>query len=195
MDQSISSDPFFNISYPGDDLKMCNICFGLFDSDAEVKSHFHVDHPGSMYLSMCIYCGNTFSADGLLRQHIALSHMGKNGYSCILCGKTFKQSQHFKGHLNSHRGVQEYKCKTCKKSFTYQTHLRCHEKQCGGFTGKYECKICHRQYRLRRHLTEHMRGMHGKSRYTCEFCNDNFVWRGSFIRHKKKCSLNPNSSS
>ena len=200
--QSIVSDNstqdmtmYENIPFPGEELKMCNICFGLFDSNFEVQNHLRVDHPGSVFLSTCIYCGEGFSNEGIMRRHIVTNHLGKQRTMCVLCGKTFTQVQHFKGHLNTHRGVQAHKCKSCKRTFTYKTHLTCHERQCGGLNGKYECKICHRQFLMRGHLSEHMHGMHAKSkpRYSCDYCTEKFVWRGSCIRHKKKCPQNPSN--
>ncbi|XP_076092805.1 uncharacterized protein LOC143064111 [Mytilus galloprovincialis] len=188
---------FTDMSYPWDGFNMCSTCFGLFGSATELQTHFKVDHPGSVMLSTCIYCGDSFSSNFLLKQHFVTCHMGKHDFTCMLCGKSFKQGQHFRGHLNTHLGVQAFKCKTCKKSFTYKTHLTVHEKQyhSGSFSGKFECVICKRRYLKKVHLNEHIRGFHGKAkpRYTCEFCNEKFVWRGSFIKHKKaKCTKNPN---
>ncbi|XP_063423442.1 zinc finger protein 713-like [Mytilus trossulus] len=188
---------FTDISYPCDGFNMCSTCFGLFGSVTELQNHFKMDHPGSVMLSTCIYCGDSFSSNVLLKQHFVTCHMGKHDFTCMLCGKSFKQGQHFRGHLNTHLGVQAFKCKTCKKSFTYKTHLTVHEKQyhSGSFSGKFECVICKRRYLKKVHLNEHIRGFHGKAkpRYTCEFCNEKFVWRGSFIKHKKaKCTKNPN---
>lgn len=188
---------FSDMLYPWDGFNMCSTCFGLFGSVTELQNHFKVHHPGSVMLSTCVYCGGSFSSNFLLKQHFVTCHMGKHDFTCMLCGKSFKQGQHFRGHLNTHLGVQAFKCKTCKKSFTYKTHLTVHEKQyhSGSFSGKFECVICKRRYLKKVHLNEHIRGFHGKAkpRYTCEFCDEKFVWRGSFIKHKKaKCMKNPN---
>ena len=56
------------------------------------------------------------------------THSSDKPYSCDVCDKTFKRSQHLKDHKRIHTGEKPYHCDLCNTSFTRISHLHRHKK-------------------------------------------------------------------
>lgn len=124
---------------------------------------------------------------------------------CNMCGKSFKHSGHFKGHMNVHFGLKPYLCQYCGKSYHKITALQTHQlhvhsdkdmwmtcQVCGAKSFptaarlkaheethateyNYMCHECNKSYKSAKLLKDHVKYAHSKKKFRCNNCKQSFA--------------------
>lgn len=87
------------------------------------------------------------------------THGESRDFVCTECGKTFRQRQGLRVHLNIHKTEKPYQCPVCEKTFTQRgalvRHARTHTAE-----RPYACKLCSSTFNDYSILRRHMLGIH-----------------------------------
>ena len=114
-------------------------------------------------LPTCLVCGMVFPVTYLLRRHEYV-HLTVKAFQCLYCGNRY---QHY-------RGLFEHK-RICNQNLERDSERI------------YTCSICgkrfNRKFTMRRHEALHSNG----KMHTCDFCQEVFDVKRSFITHKLIC--------
>ena len=82
--------------------------------------------------------------------------------TCNICGKQFCNPRSARNHIDVvHRGIYPFKCTVCGQSFSQLINLKGH---------------------MRRHTGE---------RFTCSFCQRQFMYKHSWQNHERLCEKRP----
>ena len=123
------------------DLKQCEFCNLVFESDSSLHMHLKLVHG----IYMCPYenCeyfvdkrskeefANLYSAGKLLKQHVKSVHLTPDfRYSCQRekCEFVTDRKGKLKEHTLTHRVIRKYNCQFCDQQFTHRTELKQHIK-------------------------------------------------------------------
>ena len=141
-------------------LFRCNVCSGIFDTAALLKSHLdnHPNFPSSKAFA-CDQCDMKFAHKQNLRRHLAV-HTGEKPFLCKFCGKTFPTATNQKRHERIHLG-RRVACEYCSSTFTQsgdlKKHIRKLHPECF-----HECAFCGKYFTDEDELVEHV-GSHNES--------------------------------
>lgn len=122
-------------------------------------------------------CGNS-----VWRLQKVVAH-SRDGYSCSICGKTFKRRKVLRRHGRFHTGEKPYSCSACSKTFALRKSLRRHLRF---HTGErpHTCTKCGKSFRLRENLKAHLRFHTGEKPYNCATCGKMFRIMRNLEKHK-----------
>ena len=96
-----------------------------------------------------------FISPGQLKLHLETPKLQGIQFTCDICESTFKYKHRYERHMNYHSD-QSLTCKECKQMFTTKSKLITHNRE-----------------------------IHLKEKFKCEFCQQEFILKGSFLSHKK----------
>ncbi|CAL8285349.1 unnamed protein product [Lota lota] len=125
IDGSSHSQAQYEVNFASDDLfyvqqeKSCKVCFKSFSSAHQLQIHLAV-HNKQKHLDDRIYLKN--SADGVIPYGCKVT---KN-HQCPTCLKTFCAPSKLQRHFLIHTGVKPFSCMQCGKAFRQETHLKSH---------------------------------------------------------------------
>ncbi|XP_035713701.1 gastrula zinc finger protein XlCGF7.1 isoform X2 [Folsomia candida] len=161
----------------------CEICNRAFHDSATLRKHTEVVHSTSERPRLpCGFpnCEKTFLDKRCVSRHIKTDHVENPvRFSCILCGKEFKNRGDLGHHILTHTTEKPFKCANCGRSFSEKQNLKRHEKVHLERSTRVmsKCHICtHCQTFLTRNgLQGHIRIVHeNRKDYPCTFCDKRF---------------------
>ncbi|KAL4222690.1 hypothetical protein ACF0H5_018731 [Mactra antiquata] len=119
---------------------------------------------------------------------------GRKRIWCKVCGKLYRNKNHFEVHMRSHTGERPFVCKVCGTGFMKSSNLKEHSKRHLGIqslskrshTSKprpcSDCgKVFYSSVGLRRHKVLH----DTVPKFTCDKCGKKYFHESSFRRHLK----------
>ena len=107
---------------------------------------------------------------------------------CELCGKILSCKKNLKKHLKLHSDERNYTCKICEKSYKRSDHLKRHMISHDPNPKFYECQLCLKRFSLNYHLTSHLQNVHGQKKlkvYKCPDCDLYFHKKSKLFFHQK----------
>ena len=165
-----------------------------------------------------MYCTQEFKSISLKmaheRRHVTSTIEKTKDHQCILCGKSFYNTNGLKSHMEYHRDTCDFECKECgnkyKSKSTLSNHVkRVHEKilpfhcgDCGkrfytrGDKEKHEsihskektfsCEICSKMFRRKDDVKKHLRIHSNVKPFCCKFCDKAFKQSPNMWTHMRK---------
>ena len=105
-------------------------------------------------------------------------------FTCNICDKKFRKSQHLTYHKQTHTGEKPFKCNICGQSCRTNSDLTRHKRIHTG-DRPYECRYCQEKFRQLSHLQIHERIQHNRPKIKCtwEGCNVEFNRLGDRMKH------------
>ncbi|XP_053691150.1 zinc finger protein 490-like [Sabethes cyaneus] len=178
----------------------CTICCMFLPSQADLDTHFVVEHSESIGGQLvCSVCNKRFGSKKTLRQHCRI-HQDRNlrRFRCQYCSKAFNYSHHLKIHETIHTMEKPFSCSSCDKRFACKDRLRNHEVQHTDLF-KYHCSVtaCLSSFRSKKSLKMHTILKHdavvGKfDPILCSKCNKKLYSQSAASVHfKGPCGNNP----
>uniref|UniRef100_A0A8C4XHF0 C2H2-type domain-containing protein n=1 Tax=Erpetoichthys calabaricus TaxID=27687 RepID=A0A8C4XHF0_ERPCA len=110
----------------------CAKCGKTYTQLSSLKRHQRSHAKVKLYV-----CGDLAS----LSEH-QRSHAGEQPYSCINCGKTFKQETNMKVGQRVHTGEKPFSCPECGKIFPFYDDFKFHQRVHNGAKKSYICTDC-----------------------------------------------------
>ncbi|XP_077322397.1 uncharacterized protein LOC143956163 isoform X1 [Lithobates pipiens] len=132
-------------------------------------------------LFTCLVCGRTFRQKFTLLTHLKI-HSGVRPYSCTECGKSFTKKGNLDEHSRIHTGEHPFSCSECGKPFAHKGNLRRHMKIHTG--ERVQCSECGKSFTQKGDLVKHQRIHTGERPYICFECGDSFIHQKALLRHK-----------
>ena len=112
---------------PVDRREQWPICDGKSSPSCRSKCHEHKPlRDRAMHGYTCVVCGRTYKLSSSLKQHMCSSHAGDKSYSCYECGMKFAYLSGLSVHIRSHSGTRPYSCSVCDREFTQIGSLKRH---------------------------------------------------------------------
>ncbi|XP_018431135.1 PREDICTED: zinc finger protein OZF-like, partial [Nanorana parkeri] len=138
---------------------------------------------GASHSFSCLVCGKSFKENKNLLRHQKI-HTGERPFSCLECGKCFIQKTHLITHQRSHTGERPYSCSVCGKGFFEKTVLRRHQTIHTG-DHPFACSYCGKCFKLKGNLIKHQRIHTGERPYPCSECGKGFSAKQDLVRHER----------
>ena len=156
----------------------CLFCDKQFDSAKRLVKHHNKSHK----IMYCGECSRAFRNLTTYKRHVK-SHSSK-GVTCGDCGKNFA----YQSQLNTHSAVHSktrFKCnkENCDKSFKNSGDLTRHLKQ--HTAQKHKCPDCDYENVDLRNFESHRLRHSRITKYSCESCEEEFVYNSQLQRHLK----------
>ncbi|CAI5768580.1 finger 271-like isoform X1 [Podarcis lilfordi] len=131
----------------------------------------------------CLECGRSFRNQKQFAAHQKI-HTGQKSYKCADCGKSFCKKWNLKVHKRIHTGEKPFKCSKCEKSFTDSSNLTVHKRT---HTGEkpFKCLECNKSFIISSHLTKHKRAHKREKPYKCLVCDKSFTDSSNLTVHKR----------
>lgn len=116
----------------------------------------------------CTICGKSFKQLWHLKGHV-LIHMREKKYVCEFCGERFSFQRELSGHVGIHTWKKKFTCSFCGKPFPSSSKLETHMRV---HTGErpYQCDVCDKKFKVKCNLTEHQKIHVGERMHQCSFC-------------------------
>ena len=175
-------------------LLQCSKCPKQFRTEKRLEGHIRSVHGSG---NICPLCGKHFQSQSGFEQHTQ-THENRFPHTCAVCGKGFHNFQHYEGHVNKHTGEKPFMCTMCGTCFGYMQAMQAHEKRCKATSktisnqpAEPTCNLCDLVFKNAHSLQSHMRGKHGNQSLKCETCDQTFIWRQSYNRHRSNCKGPP----
>ena len=162
---------------------LCKYCGKLYDTEEELKSHFHEVH--EIRKTPCKFCNKLVYN---LKHHVFLAHEKekvtkkpneKQKFPCAYCGKIFRSTSMNTHVLKCHSAgprARNYKCEICGNDFTEESSLRKHKMRIhDGIKESHPCLTCGKSYGFASDLTKHIKWIHeGRKDHICGTCKKAF---------------------
>ncbi|XP_045162507.1 zinc finger protein 112-like [Mercenaria mercenaria] len=169
----------------------------FFKGEKDDHNQVHVDDtwlPSNAMINVSVSSANKHSFDGRcygLNEDVDISDLSKEEVKslrkklkykqrpkliCNECGKSFKHTHHFEGHMNLHAGHKPYMCHYCGKSYPKKSTLQTHEQHKHSDKNTwFKCSICNEKRfptaaRLRLHEDTHSTDYI----HICHTCNKSY---------------------
>ncbi|XP_035025272.1 zinc finger protein 287 [Hippoglossus stenolepis] len=126
-------------------------------------------------------CCFTPCDNGIWRLQTVVTH-SREGYTCSVCGKTFKHRKILRRHERFHTGDKPYPCSVCSKTFALRKSLRRHFRFHNG-ERPHTCTQCSKSFRLRENLKSHLRFHSGEKPFSCSTCGKMFRIMRNLEKH------------
>ncbi|CRK86917.1 CLUMA_CG000738, isoform A [Clunio marinus] len=154
----------------------CDFCGKKFNKRHEVASHVELHRKYRTRDFNCDICKTSYFNKGLLQNHRLYYH-GK-GFSCTLCGRTFKMKRSLKFHSCS------YFKELNKRKYVDSKKINLQGQTISQYT---PCEICGRTFKHVSRFKQHMKGHSNKNKnkkpYDCDICDKKFFCRSKIIFH------------
>ena len=181
---------------------ICSICNKTYKHASYLRTHMNI-HTKTRF--KCDLCGSDYSAIHTLKDHIMYKHLGlsisNEGQSkvltpCIVCQKTFANSENLKLHMQTHDGTQKFNCDICGALFSRRVDRDRHRMR---HTGQrpFKCDECDygciTKGELNRHKLKHVDQSGGQAKHKCPYCDKTLVRKNEMTGHIAKEHLSVES--
>ncbi|KAH9523264.1 hypothetical protein Btru_066229, partial [Bulinus truncatus] len=163
---------------------LCDQCNKSFKSIIYLRKHLLIHNVSKSDSYTCPVCSKRFTQEYLLKKHQQRVHVERKPCICVLCNKSFKNSDSIRNHLQRHIILKPkaFTCQACHKSFTENYLLKNHQ-LIHAFEKKYRCDICDKSFRTKYSQDLHST-IHSENRnYQCSLCDKSFQFRNRFQIH------------
>lgn len=151
----------------------CSKCSECFETATERNRHLRTVHRTQDY--KCQICDMVYLHKISLRQHIDTKHLGKIGFTCDICNKSFSQKSYVKIHMRYHNGEKPFQCTECGKQFLTGSKLLSHQRRHAGTDKQSVCTVCHLRFKYPKSLQYHMNIHNGLRPFKCGTCAKSFT--------------------
>ncbi|XP_078695860.1 uncharacterized protein LOC144924502 isoform X38 [Branchiostoma floridae x Branchiostoma belcheri] len=79
----------------------CSLCGQKFGTRTELYWHTRTCRGSSQRKMTCTICGLVLSNKGNHDRHVRAMHSSQRDFACAFCAKTFKRSDHLRGHMQN----------------------------------------------------------------------------------------------
>ncbi len=161
----------------------CHICKLIFLDEGQLSAHLQQNHKDDEKGddNHCHICGTVFTNSSELTEHMnnpegtKCLHHNKRRFSCLECGKTFRDKYDLNAHISHvHKGVK-YPCDICGKLFTAKNSVKKHIFYMHSGERNHVCDICGHASKKTQDLRLHMLLHTGEKDYKCELCEKAFL--------------------
>ena len=192
-----------NIS-DGTTVNPCGQCGKNFTQKALLFEHLAVVHGDEKIRKrmQCNVCDKWLSSDKRMKGHQNM-HMGLKTYKCTFCDRTYQNQgnmaahrkqahaaewKELRGKLTSQGRKSSKPCQTCGIHLSSIAELNQHMAEVHGDTQAKEtqCQTCGKWTMSKIKLKDHMRTHTGERPYTCDFCPQSFMSKGTQSAHLKE---------
>ena len=147
----------------------------------------------------CNLCQKTANTVKDLCKHRREEHamvLGRAGFKCTRCLKTFTYSQNYKLHMIMHKqDGSRFSCDICPLKFKYLRNVKRHKLSHLQDRPRHQCTTCGKTFKQSSHLARHVMSHQGPEvRFKCTICKVEFSRIDSLRRHKVKSHLGVGSS-
>lgn len=158
----------------------CNKCSKRFSTKPILAYHYQMHH----VTANCKFCDLQFPSKYALRAHLDKHEVNH----CPSCGKTYRNKNTFKMHLNICGNADKqpnFFCDICDKGYIRKNGIRTHLKVDHGFGKVLTCNWCNKKFdaisRLKMHTVKHTK----ERNFTCDLCGGKFVTYPALVYHKR----------
>ncbi|KAM4033967.1 uncharacterized protein ACNLHF_020688 isoform 2-T2 [Anomaloglossus baeobatrachus] len=131
----------------------------------------------------CLLCGKTFSRNANLIQHQRI-HNAERPFICPECGKYFGRKSDLLQHQRIHTGEKPFSCEECGKCFTQKSSLIQHQRF---HTGErpFSCSECGKCFITKSDLVKHWKIHTGERPFSCSECRKRFICKSALVEHQR----------
>ena len=121
-----------------------------------------------------------------------LAKVRKGDVICPICSRSCSNAQKLKNHIkSSHQEVAAFRCIMCNKSFGDSNALKVHKAgHRKSVLAKHRCRLCKKGFDSANHLQQHIAD-HTSQGVTCQFCEKKLAHLRSIASHEGGCKKNP----
>ncbi|KAG5684825.1 hypothetical protein PVAND_014037 [Polypedilum vanderplanki] len=167
----------------------CYICNETFTRGVTKKKHvqeMHQDKAGSD----CPLCLRCKIPSAIAFENHYKTHFIAPRFCCNYCGRSFHENDRLQTHIKRSHDITKFTCFWCTKTFKDKSGITRHILGVHFNTRKYKCEICTKAFTASYNLKEHLFSVHkiASKIYTCDVCNQDFLYRKKFERHRPICT-------